>query len=150
MLRSAVCHRCFALPCQISPQGRPCLAGGPSILILSVTVRPSDVVTFRLLTKVLRRPLCGVKSAALCRSLSVPWHDVSCRSQRIRLPFISAAQSTPRVSCHTTHMSISCRLDFAVVCRVVFKSFPCGLWRAGLASPALNRSPNQRTTAGRS
>ena len=42
---------------------------GPSILILSVTVRPSDVVTFRLLTKMLRGPLCGVKALFLSFSL---------------------------------------------------------------------------------
>ncbi|RKK19198.1 hypothetical protein BFJ66_g17670 [Fusarium oxysporum f. sp. cepae] len=32
-------------------------------------------------------------------------------------------------------MFIVCRLDFAVVSRVVFKVFPCCLWGVGLVSP---------------
>ncbi|KAL0929470.1 uncharacterized protein CTRU02_215636 [Colletotrichum truncatum] len=53
----------------------------------------------------------------------------------IRLLSAEQPESTPRVSYSTTHMSIVCRLDFAVVGRVVFKVFPCGLWVLGLASP---------------
>ena len=30
-------------------------------------------------------------------------------------------------------MSVDCRIDFAVVCRVVFKAFPCRLWVEGRA-----------------
>ena len=60
-------------------------------------------------------------------------------------------ESTPRVPYPTTHTSADCRIDFAVVCRVVFKLFPCGLWVGlGLPSPNPNRSPSQRTAlAGR-
>ncbi|KAK4032838.1 hypothetical protein C8A01DRAFT_20150, partial [Parachaetomium inaequale] len=46
-------------------------------------------------------------------------------------------ESTPRVSYPTTQLSVDYRIDFVVVCRVVFKSFPCCLWVGlGLSSPA--------------
>lgn len=47
-------------------------------------------------------------------------------------------QSAVRVSYPTTHVSIACKLDFAVESRVVFKVFPCGLWSAGSTDTLTN------------
>ena len=55
-------------------------------------------------------------------------------------------ESTPRVSYPTTQVSTDCRIDFAVVCRVVFKVFPRRLWVGGwVAEPFPIRSPHQQT-----
>ena len=97
-----------------------------------------------LLTKVPRRPLRGFGSAMSCRLPSlvvVHFLDLAPRPLSTEQP-----ESTPRVSYLTTQVSTDCRIDFAVVCRVVFKVFPRRLWvELGLPRPPFTRSPNQRT-----
>ena len=88
-----------------------------------------------LLTKVLRRSLRGFGTLGPTASHRCG-HPLSRRLAHRSLP-TEQPESTPRVSYPTTQLSTDCRIDFAVVCRVVFKVFPCGLWVGlGLPSPA--------------
>ena len=149
MLRPADCQICFALPRKIS-LARPTVSRrSSSTCIPSVTgtakqhsvASPTNQGASSFSVRVRGRRflslvfVVAVHSSCLCPDASCP---------------LSTEQpaSTPRVSYSTTHMFIGCRLDFAVVSRVVFKVFPCGLWVVGLTSPPCNRGPNQRTNAG--
>ena len=110
------------------------LGGWTAVTTLSVWLErtePSNTVFPLLLTKVLRRPLhrFGTLGPIACYRYS---HLLSLRLASRCLP-AEQPESTPRVSYPTTQLSVDFRIDFAVVCRVVFRSFPCCL---GLGSPA--------------
>jgi len=111
-------------------QSRPCLAGDCPLVSSLYPEQPSSTVLSLLLTKVPRRPLRGFETLGLVACCRCFCHTFLFRIASRRLS-TEQPESTPRVCYPTTDMSADCRIDFAVVCRVVFKVFPCRLWLMG-------------------
>ncbi|KAH9231818.1 hypothetical protein K456DRAFT_399005 [Colletotrichum gloeosporioides 23] len=154
MLRPADCQICFALPYEISLAGPTVSCRRSSIRILSVTetakrrgvVPPTNQGASSLFVGGIG---CVVSLVSFSILPVLSYAFVFLLLDAAWFPSAKHPKSTPRVSYSMTHMSIVRRLDFAVVDRMVFKVFPCGLWVVELRSPVRTRCPNQQTNAGR-
>lgn len=145
MLRPADCQIHFALPCKISLT-RPtmsrrslpsCILSVPRTAKQHSVVPPTNQSTSSFSVWIQG---CWVVS---CRSWFCFWLCRLCilRPSDILLS-TEQPESTPRVSYPTTLVSTDCRIGFAVVCRVVFKVFPCRLCAgSGPLTPELSLPP---------
>jgi hypothetical protein len=148
MLRLTGCQICFALPCKISPT-RPtvsrrssptCILSAPKTAKQHSIVPPTNQSTSSFSVWV---QACWVVPYRSCFRFDCV---ISVLRPGDILLSTEQPESTPRVSYPTTLASTDCRIGFAVVCRVVFKVFPCRLWvGSGLLSPRSNRGPSQPT-----
>src|SRR5216117_2473715 len=136
MLRPAGCQSVSRYLARSPFQGRPCLAGVRPLVSSLYPEQPSNTVLSLLLTKVPRRSLRGFKRTGSRRSCSLrPGRFCSFFGPSDIFLSTEQPESTPRVSYPTTQVSTDCRIDLAVVCRVVFKVFPCRLWVVGQPRP---------------